>query len=81
MAMFHDAVYDAASVHGDNESKSMQLWGEFARECGWSTTFGVIKDIGEAILATANHLSSDLSGDGAVFLDLDLEVLSRQPAE
>lgn len=37
MAMFHDAVYDAASVHGDNESKSMQLWREFARECGLSS--------------------------------------------
>jgi phosphopantetheine adenylyltransferase/dephospho-CoA kinase len=81
VALFHDAVYDAASAHGDNESKSMQLWREFADECGWASSSGMVTEVSATILATANHLSSDLSGDGALFLDLDLEVLSRQPAE
>jgi phosphopantetheine adenylyltransferase/dephospho-CoA kinase len=82
VALFHDAIYDATAAHGDNESKSMQLWRQFAGECGWhSSRPDVVAEVSSTILATANHLRSNLGGDGALFLDLDLEILSRQPAE
>jgi dephospho-CoA kinase len=81
-ALFHDAEYDAAAAHGINETKSMQLWQQFADECGLERTHpAMVAEVSAAILATANHLMSHLSGDGALFLDLDLEILSRQPAE
>lgn len=81
-ALFHDAVYIAAAPHGDNEAQSMQMWREFAGECGLAISHPkAVDDVSCTILATANHLSSSLSGDGALFLDLDMEVLSRQPAE
>jgi predicted metal-dependent HD superfamily phosphohydrolase len=82
VAMFHDAIYDATAAHGDNESKSMHLWRQFAGECGFdSSRPDVVAEVSSTILATANHLRSNLTGDGALFLDLDLEILSRQPAE
>ena len=82
VALFHDGVYDAKAPHGDNETKSMQLWQEFAGECGLDgSSPTMVADVSATILATANHLSSKLSGDAALFLDLDLEVLSRPPAE
>ncbi len=82
VAVFHDAIYDATAAHGYNESASMQLWRQFAGECGWDTSKpDVVADVSATILATANHLKSNLSGDGALFLDLDLEVLSRHPTE
>ena len=82
VALFHDAIYDATAAHGDNESKSMQLWRQFAGECGFdSSRPDVVAEVSSTILATANHLRSNLTGDGALFLDLDLEILSRQPAE
>ena len=82
VALFHDAVYDSAAAHGSNESQSMLLWRQFAGECGWDRGRPeMVDDVSATILATANHLSSKLSGDGALFLDLDLEILSREPAE
>jgi len=82
VALFHDAVYDAAAAHGSNESQSMLLWRQFAGECGWdSSNPDMVDSVSSTILATANHLSSTLGGDGALFLDLDLEILSREPAE
>ena len=70
------------TAHGDNELKSMQMWRQFAGECGWdSSRPDVVADVAATILATANHLKSNLTGDAALFLDLDLEVLSRPPAE
>jgi predicted metal-dependent HD superfamily phosphohydrolase len=58
------------------------MWREFAGECGLAISHPkAVDDVSCTILATANHLSSSLSGDGALFLDLDMEVLSRQPAE
>lgn len=82
VALFHDAVYIATAPHTDNETKSMQMWRDFATECGWDRSNPVlVADVSSTILATANHLKSDVSGDGALFLDLDMEILSRQPAQ
>ncbi len=37
-------------------------------QCGWDTATGCIHDGSEPILATLNHVTSDLSGDGATAL-------------
>ncbi len=59
----------------------MQLWRNFARQCCCDAAAGCMNDVTETTLTAVNHVSSGSSGVGAVFLDLDVEVLSRQPAE
>jgi hypothetical protein len=44
-------------------------------ECCCDAAAGCMNDVTETIFATVNHVSSGLSGVGAVFLDLFVDVL------
>jgi phosphopantetheine adenylyltransferase/dephospho-CoA kinase len=78
---FHDAVYDATKK--DNEARSADLWRDFAA-CMPSSSPLVAVDVdlvAKYIERTAHHLDGPATGDLALFLDCDLQVLARPPAE
>jgi predicted metal-dependent HD superfamily phosphohydrolase len=74
---FHDVIYDA--TRGDNEERSAILFGTFAKEMALDA--GSEERVAAWIRRTSSHLSGPASGDLALFLDMDLAVLGRPPAD
>jgi uncharacterized protein (TIGR00369 family) len=75
---FHDVVYD--SKKGDNEERSGDVFGEFAREARLEP--GVVVRAQQLIAATKTHrLPAELAKDtdAMLFLDIDLSVLGAAP--
>jgi uncharacterized protein (TIGR00369 family) len=75
---FHDVVYD--SKRGDNEERSGDVFGEFAREARLEPA--VVVRTQQLIAATKTHkLPAELAKDtdAALFLDIDLSVLGAAP--
>jgi len=75
---FHDLVYDATAK--DNEARSADQWRAFAK---YATALppADVEAVAAYILRTAHHMDGPASGDLACFLDTDLAVLGRSPAE
>jgi predicted metal-dependent HD superfamily phosphohydrolase len=78
---FHDIVYSDTNVglHPKNEMESAELFRTFAAEVGLTpedtdTVTGWIE-------RTAHHLQGKAEGDLAYFLDFDLAVLGKSPAQ
>lgn len=75
---FHDAIYNPQSA--TNEEDSEQLWQEFAKEMQ-ITNKELIQEVSTFILATKQHkVSNENSPSLALFLDLDLAVLAKEPS-
>lgn len=73
---FHDAIYNPHS--GTNEEDSEKLWQTFAQESQLPAT--TVQEVSDFILATKHHIvSTDHSHVMALFLDLDLAVLAKEP--
>ncbi|KAH7097907.1 hypothetical protein BKA62DRAFT_714894 [Auriculariales sp. MPI-PUGE-AT-0066] len=77
--LFHDFVYDPRATGGQNERDSAKRWLDCAAEI--QLPADIVEDVNSLILATIKH---QLPDDGnpnpnslPLFLDLDLEVLSR----
>lgn len=71
---FHDAVY--RTYRNDNEYESAEWAARFLAEHGAAAE--VISNVRNLVLATA-HASSELTGDAALVVDIDLSILG-QPA-
>lgn len=70
--LFHDAIYDPAAPHGDNETRSAKL----------AQRHGARGHTAELILLTARHgkLSrAEIDRDAAHFLDCDTAILGSAP--
>eukprot|EP01063_Lacrimia_lanifica_P011230 TRINITY_DN1804_c0_g1_i1.p1 TRINITY_DN1804_c0_g1~~TRINITY_DN1804_c0_g1_i1.p1 ORF type:complete len:728 (+),score=298.71 TRINITY_DN1804_c0_g1_i1:45-2228(+) len=78
---FHDAVYDATAPPAQNEKDSAVMWERYARSCGGAYTEDDIAAVSAYIVRTATHMAGPAEGDLAAFLDIDLAVLGRAPAE
>lgn len=84
---FHDAIYNPHSP--TNEEDSEKLWRSFAQDVGlqsssssFSSTHGLllVEKVSRFILATKKHVVSPKNEKGlALFLDLDLAVLAKEP--
>ena len=79
---FHDAIYDAtATERGFSERASAGLFRRFAAEAGFLSA-DAVELVAGMILRTAAHHSGPepVSGDLALFLDIDLSILGASPA-
>ena len=75
---FHDAIYNPQS--GTNEEDSEKLWQEFAQAVKLANK-EMIDEVSNFILATKKHkVSTENSSTLALFLDLDLAVLAKEPS-
>ena len=70
---------DRAHLIDNNEVRSALLFLDFAKEAGLPPATASTVDLW--IVRTAHHLRGEASGDMAAFLDIDLAVLGRQPAQ
>eukprot|EP00300_Choanocystis_sp_HF-7_P010038 c16757_g1_i3.p1 GENE.c16757_g1_i3~~c16757_g1_i3.p1 ORF type:complete len:457 (+),score=110.14 c16757_g1_i3:1214-2584(+) len=72
---FHDVVYDP--TRSDNEEVSAEWFRRFANQTSLSPQD--VDSVCEWIVATKSHWTQMLSGDGAVFLDMDVAILGSAP--
>ncbi len=73
---FHDVIYDATAR--DNEEKSAEKALFFLKKIDfWEEEQQQVQDL---ILATKTHPATNSNADTNLLLDLDLEVLSAEPA-
>lgn len=71
---FHDAIYNPMS--GNNEEESAQWARDFLTDQGQSED--VIERVYALIMATC-HTASELNGDAAMLVDIDLSILGAEP--
>ena len=71
---FHDAVY--RTWRQDNEERSARWAFEFLSACGAPTD--VAARVRDLVMAT-KHLGSEVSGDAALIVDIDLSILGEPP--
>jgi predicted metal-dependent HD superfamily phosphohydrolase len=74
--LFHDAVYDTRRQ--DNETRSAELAGVQLSAIGWSPS--TVERVQQLVLATHHHQAPPDDHDAWLFLDLDLSILSAEPA-
>eukprot|EP01062_Namystynia_karyoxenos_P019363 TRINITY_DN17275_c0_g1_i1.p1 TRINITY_DN17275_c0_g1~~TRINITY_DN17275_c0_g1_i1.p1 ORF type:complete len:772 (+),score=250.67 TRINITY_DN17275_c0_g1_i1:113-2317(+) len=78
---FHDVVYDPQATHPANEMQSAELWRQCAAEALPKLPETARETVAGWIERTAYHMKGPADGDLAHFLDADLAVLGRPPAE
>lgn len=78
---FHDVVYEPRSAFGANEDLSADLFCAFAAEAG-CLDGALVERVGAWIRATKAHACSAADPhDCRLFVDMDMAVLAREPAQ
>jgi predicted metal-dependent HD superfamily phosphohydrolase len=72
---FHDAVY--RTYRKDNETRSAEWAARFLT--GHGAAPGVVSNVRDYVMATA-HAFTQLTGDAALVVDIDLSILGQQSA-